>query len=307
MTPPNGDAIITRDLTRRFGDFMAVDRVNFRVRRGEIFGFLGPNGSGKTTTIRMLLGLLQPSDGAATVLDLDIARQPEAIRPRVGYMSQKFALYDDLTARENLTFYAGVYDVPQPSTRAAEVLAQLGLTDRATYRAGELSGGWRQRLALGVALVHRPELLFLDEPTSGVDPQARRAFWDLIYDLAEQGVTVFVTTHYMDEAERCERVGVMYRGQLLALDTPQRLQETVIQGAVWQVVVTDLVAALAVLSSAPGVMRASLSADQLRVLTAPGEHTADTLQAVLATQGLSANITPAHATLEDVFVRLVTA
>ncbi len=224
-----------RGLTKRFGDFTAVDHVSFTVQAGEVIGYLGPNGSGKTTTIRMLCGVMTPSEGTAEVMGFDINRQPEELKPHIGYMSQKFALYDDLTAGENLEFYAGVYEIPrsEEKTRIQEVLRMAGLEGRSATPARELSGGWRQRLALGCALVHRPPLLFLDEPTSGVDPVARREFWDLIYQLASQGTTVFVTTHYMDEAEHCNRVGFMYRGQLLAFDTPQALKTAYLKGTAW--------------------------------------------------------------------------
>ena len=200
--------IYVENLTRRFGDFVAVDHINFEVNEGEVVGYLGPNGSGKTTTIRMLLGLLAPTEGEATVLGYDVHRQSEEVRARVGYMSQKFAIYDDLTTLENLTFYGGVYGITDKA-RIKETLELVGLSGHEHTLTKDLSTGWRQRLSLGIALVHKPKLLFLDEPTSGVDPTARRAFWDLIYQLAEEGVTILVTTHYMDEAEYCERVGVM--------------------------------------------------------------------------------------------------
>ncbi|HEX7541583.1 MAG TPA: ABC transporter ATP-binding protein, partial [Anaerolineales bacterium] len=203
--------VIAENLTRRFGDFVAVDHVSFNVEAGEIVGYLGPNGSGKTTTIRMLLGLYEPSDGKATVLGFDAFRQSEEVRARAGYMSQKFALYDDLTVWENLTFYGGIYGI-RDKKRIEETLALVGLAGHGSELARGLSAGWRQRLALAIALVHQPKLLFLDEPTSGVDPSARRSFWDLIYALAAEGVTVFVTTHYMDEAEYCGRVGMMRDG-----------------------------------------------------------------------------------------------
>ena len=194
--------IYVENLTRRFGDFTAVDHINFEVNAGEVVGYLGPNGSGKTTTIRMLLGLLAPSEGEATVLGYDVVRQSEEVRARVGYMSQKFAIYDDLTTLENLTFYGGVYGITDKD-RIMRTLELVGLSGHESTLTRDLSTGWRQRLSLAIALVHEPKLLFLDEPTSGVDPTARRAFWDLIYQLAESGVTVFVTTHYMDEAEYC--------------------------------------------------------------------------------------------------------
>ena len=223
-------AVLADGLTKRFGDFTAVDSVSFEVRVGEVVGYLGPNGSGKTTTIRMLLGLLRPSAGRGEVLGYDIVRQTEAIRPLVGYMSQKFALYDELTVAENLAFYGGIYGVSSTSPRHKEVLELVGLSGRENERAGQISGGWRQRLALAIALVHRPRLLFLDEPTSGVDPVARRVFWDTIDGLAQAGATVFVSTHYMDEAEYCGRLGIMSGGRLLAMDTPAALKRNALPG-----------------------------------------------------------------------------
>ena len=227
-------AIIARDLIKRFGDFTAVEGVSFAVHAGEVLGYLGPNGSGKTTTIRMLLGLLRPSAGSASVFGFDPVHEAESIRRRVGYMSQRFALYDELTALENLTFYAGVYGVLD-SSRIRNTLDRVGLSDLAGERAGDLPLGWRQRLALATSIVHRPALLFLDEPTSGVDPLARRAFWDLIYDLSDEGVTAFVTTHYMDEAEFCSRVGIMRRGRLLAIEEPSALRAATLPDRVWNV------------------------------------------------------------------------
>src|SRR5512143_2560339 len=245
---PMSEAVIqVENLTRKFGDFVAVDHINFEVGAGEVVGYLGPNGSGKTTTIRMLLGLLEPSDGKATVLGFDAFRQSEEVRKRSGYMSQKFALYDDLTVLENLTFYGGVYGIRDRS-RIARTLELVGLTGHESTLTRSLSAGWRQRLALGIALVHEPKLLFLDEPTSGVDPTARRAFWDLIYELAENGVTILVTTHYMDEAEYCERVGIMRDGKLLAMDTPTALKRTIIPGDVWEIFAEPLQDGLVVLS-----------------------------------------------------------
>jgi ABC-2 type transport system ATP-binding protein len=218
-------AVCAEHLSKKFGDFTAVDDVSFEVYAGEVVGYLGPNGSGKTTTMRMLLGLLAPTSGTAVVLGHDIAHQAEKIRPLVGYMSQKFGLYDELTVQENLDFYSGVYDLSRSERRAriGEVLDIVGLAEHRRERAGQLSTGWRQRLGLAIALVHRPRLLLLDEPTSGVDPSARRVFWDLIAQLAEDGTTVFVSTHYMDEAEYCGRLGIMNNARLLAMDTPQAL------------------------------------------------------------------------------------
>ncbi|MEI2609319.1 MAG: ABC transporter ATP-binding protein [Candidatus Promineifilaceae bacterium] len=296
--------IHVHDLTKQFDDFTAVNHVSFDVAPGEILGYLGPNGSGKTTTIRMLLGLLRPTSGKATVLDLDIVTQAEAIRPQVGYMSQKFALYPDLTAAENLAFYAGVYGVKNPARRVNEVLELVGLEDRGRELVSSLSTGWRQRLGLGVALTHAPRLIFLDEPTSGVDPQARRAFWDLIYTLADQGTTIFVTTHYMDEAEYCHRLGVMFRGRLLAMGTPAQLKAEVVQGAIWEVQVEGQLGALDAAATIPGVERVSLAGERLRLVTNTA-HTGETLQQAFQERGWGdAAAHPTDPTLEDVFITL---
>jgi len=219
VSPPG---VETRGLTRRFGPVTAVRELTLRIERGEVFGLLGPNGSGKTTTIRMLCGILEPSAGSATVAGIDVAAAPEQVRQRIGYMSQQFGLYEDLTAGENLTFYAAIYGLTGDARRArvAEVVAFLEIGARLRQLAGELSGGWKQRLALGCALLHGPAVLFLDEPTAGVDPAARRRFWGAIHDLAAHGTTVLVTTHYMDEAERCQRLAMLSGGRLIALGTP---------------------------------------------------------------------------------------
>ena len=291
------------DLTRRFGDFVAVDHVSFEVHAGEIVGYLGPNGCGKTTTIRMLLGLLLPSGGRARVLGCDPTRQAEQIRARTGYMSQKFAIYDDLTVWENMRFYGGVYGITS-AARLAEVIAQVGLNGHEAVLTRELSTGWRQRLALGIALVHSPRLLFLDEPTSGVDPTARRSFWDLIYDLSAQGVTVLVTTHYMDEAEYCHRVGMMRSGRLLAMDTPLALKAQLVPGAVYEVVAFPLLAGLAALAASSLVLRATLAGDHLRVIAANGAGV-DALAAVLLQAGVQVQaVQPGEPSLEDVFLAL---
>ncbi|MBN1393894.1 MAG: ABC transporter ATP-binding protein [Pirellulales bacterium] len=219
-------AVAVDNLEKRFGSFVAVDRVSFRVARGEVFGFLGPNGAGKSTTIRMLCGILAPSGGSGTVAGFDIRRQPEMVKTRIGYMSQKFSLYQDLTVEENIDFYGGIYCIPAETLRRRKewVIEMAGLAEHRRRPASILSGGWKQRLALGCAILHEPPIVFLDEPTSGVDPISRRRFWNLIYDLSGRGVTVFVTTHYMDEAEYCNRLGLIYRGQLIALGTPHELK-----------------------------------------------------------------------------------
>lgn len=297
-------AVITvTNLTKKFGNFLAVDHISFSVHAGEVVGYLGPNGSGKTTTIRMLLGLLTPTDGQAQVLGFDSARQSEQVRQNSGYMSQKFALYQELTVSENLAFYAGVYGI-RDQDRLEQVLALTGLTDHARQRVSNLSTGWKQRLALGAAIVHRPKLLFLDEPTSGVDPTARRAFWDLIYEVIAQGVTALVTTHYMDEAEYCGRVGIMRNGKLLALETPSVLKESALPGLAWDITATPVLAALEALERCPGVMRAGLAGDHLRAIT-PVDVNASFLRTRLAEEGIpGAQIDPVTPTLEDVFLAL---
>ena len=222
----NDYAVVVDRLEKRFGNFVAVNQVTFRVRRGEIFGFLGPNGAGKTTTIRMLCGILAPTSGHGMVAGFDIREQPEQIKAHIGYMSQKFSLYQDLTVEENIDFYSGIYRIPvaKKQQRKEWVIEMAGLQNHRRRPTAILSGGWKQRLALGCAILHEPPIVFLDEPTSGVDPISRRQFWDLIYDLSARGVTVFVTTHYMDEAEYCNRLGLIYRGELISLGTPHDLK-----------------------------------------------------------------------------------
>ena len=304
MTEP---VVVVKDLTRRFGSFTAVDHVSFEVRPGEIVGSLGPNGCGKTTTIRMLLGLLEPGEGSATVLGFDAFRQSEEVRSRCGYMSQKFALYDDLTVLENLVFYAGVYGIREKAL-IQKTIAKVGLTGRETARTLDLSAGWRQRLALGIALVHQPKLLFLDEPTSGVDPVARREFWDLIYALAAEGVTVFITTHYMDEAEYCTRVGLMKDGRLLAMDQPSRLKREYIKGEVWDIAGENLMESIERIAAVEGVLQASLLGDRVHVITDPRACPKGLLQNRLAEAGLPAvTLLRGEVSLEDVFMNLTRA
>jgi len=227
LAPNPTAAISVRGLTKRFGSFTAVDAIDFDVARGEIFGFLGPNGSGKTTTIRMLTGAIAPQAGSVLILGDDVVSQPELVKRRIGYMSQKFSLFEDMTVDENLRFYAGVYDLPAEKFAAqrAYVLRMADLVGRENELTANLSVGWKQRLALGTATIHEPELLFLDEPTSGVDPVARRHFWDLLYELAGRGVTLFVTTHYMEEAAQCGRLAFMYAGRLIAEGSPREIRE----------------------------------------------------------------------------------
>lgn len=237
QTNHTNPAIEVLGLTKKFGAFVAVNDVSFEVQRGEIFGFLGPNGAGKTTTIRMLLGLLTPTSGTAKVIGFDVVKESEPMRQRIGYMSQKFSLYNDLTVDENLNFYGGVYGVRgrKLKERKQYILQMAGLTGRERELTRNLSGGWKQRLALGVAIIHEPEVIFLDEPTAGVDPISRRAFWELIYDLAEGGVTILVTTHYMDEAEHCQSLVFIQRGNLVAHGSPEEIKVTQMRGEVVEI------------------------------------------------------------------------
>jgi len=302
-------AVAVRELTRRFGDFTAVDRVSFAVAPGEIFGFLGPNGAGKTTTIKMLTGLLAPSAGEGQVAGHDIVGERPAIRQSIGYMSQLFSLYADLTVAENIAFFAGLYGVTGErfAARRAWVLAMAGLEEAAGRPTGELSLGWKQRLALGCAVLHEPPILFLDEPTSGVDPIARRRFWDLIYGLADGGTTVFVTTHYMEEAEYCHRLALMNRGRLIALDSPAGLRSATSE-PLFAVRTDDPLAALAALDGAPGITRAGLFGRDLHVTASDAAGGRDTIAHRLAGAGVPLRSLDAiEPSLEDIFIARVEA
>ena len=252
MNKENEPAVVVRGLTKKFGDFTAVDGIDFEVRRGEIYGFLGPNGAGKTTTIRIVLGLLKPTAGEVDVLGIPVIRYPERIRSHIGYMAQRFSLYNDLTVLQNLHFYGRAYGLHRDllETRIQEALQMADLEGREHIKAQELSGGWRQRLALSAAILHRPELLFLDEPTAGVDPVSRRIFWDLLYKMVAEGITVFVTTHYMDEAERCHRLAFIQRGKLIAEGSPAEIKHNVMPGQVLEIEPGDTPRAVKVLRAA---------------------------------------------------------
>lgn len=303
-------AIIVEGLTKRFGSFTAVEDVSFQVRRGEIFGFLGPNGSGKSTTIRMLCGLLSPTSGRASVLGYDIVRDSEAIRLNIGYMSQKFSLYEDLTVEENLDFYAGIYQLPpgRINERKKDILAMAGLWGREKSITGTLSTGWKQRLALGCALIHEPGLVFLDEPTGGVDPVSRRNFWDLIYDLSRSGVTVLVTTHYMDEAEHCHTIGFIYNGKLVALGTPENLKKTKMWGQILQVECAPLLPALEAIKDVPEVIEAAMHGAGLHVVVEDIARDTPVVRQALNRANVRVEaITPVEPALEDIFVSLVEA
>jgi ABC-2 type transport system ATP-binding protein len=300
-------AIVVKDLSRHFGDFKAVDRISFEVRQGEIFGFLGPNGAGKSTTIRMLNGLLLPTSGAGQVAGLDIIRQSEQIKQRIGYMSQRFSLYEDLTAMENLTFFGGIYGLPADrlQERAQEVLQLVGLWERRTEMTRNLALGLRQRLALASAILHEPPILFLDEPTSGVDPISRRNFWDLIYSMAEKGVTILVTTHYMDEAEFCDRLVLIYQGRLIAQGAPRELKQMVPE-QILAVFPDRLGEALEVIRALPQVAEAAVFGDGLHVAAREAEAAAAAVQAALATRGIRLfRLQRVEPSLEDAFISLI--
>ena len=303
-------AVTLRDLERRFGDFVAVNRISLDVRRGEIFGFLGPNGAGKSTTIRMLCGLLEPSGGQGTVAGHDIRTQREEIKRCIGYMSQKFSLYDDLTVEENIDFFSGIYQIPRERKvlRKAWVLDMAHLQAHRHTRTGLLPGGWKQRLSLGCALLHEPQVLFLDEPTSGVDPLTRRSFWDLIYEVAGQGVTVFVTTHYMEEAEYCHRLALIYRGELVALGTPSEMKGSLMTDQVLRVSCDRPHEALAVAAAVAGVRDAALFGQDLHLMTADADALAPRLRQALEVAGFKVGkVERIDPSLEDVFISLIEA
>ena len=303
-------AVTVRDLERRFGSFVAVNRVSFDVAKGEIFGFLGPNGSGKSTTIRMLTGILAPSGGSGTVAGFDVRTEAEEIKAHIGYMSQRFSLYEDLTVEENIDFYSGIYRIPKERRRERKewVIGMAGLAEHRASRTAILSGGWKQRLALGCAVLHEPPVIFLDEPTSGVDPLSRRRFWDLIYDLSGKGVTVFVTTHYMEEAEYCDRIGLIHRGDLIAIGTPRELKTTLMREDVIEIICERPQDAMAEIDGIEAVKEVALFGKGLHAVAADGKAAAVAVRQKLEECGYRIDkieaITPS---LEDVFVSLVEA
>jgi ABC-2 type transport system ATP-binding protein len=304
------NAVEMHDLVKRFGSFVAVDHVYLEVRRGEIFGFLGPNGAGKSTTIRMLCGLLKPTSGTATVGGLDIATQSEAIKQKIGYMSQRFSLYDDLSVEENIDFFSGIYSVPRDrrAERKDYVLRMAGIEERRGSLTGLLSGGWKQRLALGCAILHEPPILFLDEPTSGVDPIARRTFWDLIYQLSAAGHTIFVSTHYMDEAEYCHRLALMYRGKVIALGTPAELKGSLSSHNLFHLEVSDLLGSINALEKIPGLSEIAVFGGGLHVTAADATQAVPEMRSALERAGISVPVLePIQPSMEDVFVAMIEA
>ncbi len=302
----SGYSVEVENLVKRFGDFTAVDRISFQTRTGEVFGFLGPNGSGKSTTIRILCGLLHPTSGRATVAGYDVVESPELIRRNIGYMSQKFSLYADLTVLENLRFFAGMYGVGRDivKERIGWALEMSGLSGRESSLTGALSGGWKQRLALGCAVLHRPPIVFLDEPTSGVDPLSRRVFWELIQSMSDEGVTIFVTTHYMDEAEYCNRLALMYRGSLVALGTPAELKIGAIEGSLLLLECDRLGDAIETVHKIAGVRDAAVFGNALHLVVSSDEI-ANEVRRILESAGINVTrLQPIRPSLEDAFVSL---
>jgi ABC-2 type transport system ATP-binding protein len=309
-SPDHSKAVIVKELERRFGSFVAVNRITFEVSKGEIFGFLGPNGAGKSTTIRMLCGILAPTGGTGTVAGFDVRTEAEQIKAHIGYMSQKFSLYEDLTVEENIDFYSGIYRIPPGKKRERKewVIEMAGLQEHRHARTAILSGGWKQRLALGCAILHEPPIIFLDEPTSGVDPISRRRFWDLIYELSGRGVTVFVTTHYMDEAEYCDRIALIYRGELVALGTPDELKTRLMQEEVLEVQCERPQDAMEEIEKVPGVREVALFGKGLHVVAEDGESVANAVRGLLGERGYGiAQVEKISPSLEDVFVSLIEA
>lgn len=310
MNPSTEKAVVVHDLERRFGSFVAVNRVSFDVGKGEIFGFLGPNGAGKSTTIRMLCGILAPTSGSGTVAGFDIGRESEKIKLHIGYMSQKFSLYEDLTVEENIDFYSGIYRIPEAKKRERKewVIEMAGLAERRDSKTGILSGGWKQRLALGCAILHEPPIIFLDEPTSGVDPISRRQFWNLIYDLATKGVTIFVTTHYMDEAEYCDRIGLVYRGELIACGTPRSLKSEFMQDEILEVQCDRPQDAMYEIEKLPGVREVALFGKGLHVVSQNGPEIIERIRTMLVQRQYNPRqVEKVVPSLEDVFVSLIEA
>jgi ABC-2 type transport system ATP-binding protein len=301
-------AIVVRDLTRRFGAFTAVDRVSFEVERGEIFGFLGANGAGKSTTIRMLCGLLKPSEGTALVDGIDVGRDPEGVKRRIGYMSQKFSLYEALTVEQNIRFFGALYglDDDRLARRQKFVVDMAGLAGREKTKARELAGGWRQRLALGCAILHEPRLVFLDEPTGGVDPISRRHFWDLIDDLSRSGVTILVTTHYLDEAEHCHRIAIINAGRLAAIGTSRQLKEIFADRPILEVHSNQPVQVMKVLDGMPQVEKTTVFGTAVHAVLKPGGSDLEHVRRTLEASGLQVRaIDRVTASLEDVFLDVV--
>ncbi len=302
------NSVVVDHLVKRFGDLTAVDDVSFTVKSGEIFGFLGPNGSGKSTTIRILCGVIDPTDGNASVLGYNVRTQPEEVKRRIGYMSQRFSLYEDLTVDENLDFYAGVYEVPPErfAERRTYILEMAGLVGRENELAANLSVGWKQRLALGCSIVHEPKMVFLDEPTGGVDPVSRRQFWDLLYEMADSGVTLFVTTHYMDEAEHCHRLAFIYQGEIIALGSPAQIKADQMTSTVIEVDCDDCERALEAIGRLDDVQEAYLYGSMVHANVDDARKAKRTIKEAMGASGVGLReMRIVEPNLEDVFVSLM--
>lgn len=305
---PKSFVVEVESMVKTFGSFVAVDHISFKVEAGQIFGFLGPNGSGKSTTIRMLCGILMPTSGKALVYGFDVIREPERVKEKIGYMSQKFSLYDDLTVRENIRFYSGLYRIPKEKKeeRARWVINMAGLSERENSLTRELSGGWKQRLSLGCSILHEPPILFLDEPTSGVDPVSRRNFWKLINTLSDKGVTVFVTTHYMEEAEYCDTLALIYRGRIVAQGSPGILKTEAMPEDVYELECGDPMAAMEALKGVKGIREVALFGKLLHIIVERDLAVSDEVKQTLETHHISLKrYSKSMPSLEDVFVALV--
>ncbi|MDD5174717.1 MAG: ABC transporter ATP-binding protein [Candidatus Omnitrophica bacterium] len=303
-----GIAVSVQNLEKKFGAFTAVNRINFDVRKGEIFGFLGPNGAGKSTTIRMLCGIITPTSGTGTVGGFDIKNEQEKIKENIGYMSQKFSLYDDLTVEENINFYAGIYKLSRHDRdeRKEQIIKLAGIEAFRSNATKTLSGGWKQRLALGCSLIHKPRIIFLDEPTSGVDPITRENFWGIIKGLAKQGVTVFVTTHYMDEAENCDRMTLIYKGTIIAMGTPEEMKTKFMRDEIIQIRVDEPEEWTERLSSVEGIKESALFGSTIHVVSPSAKKTIPLITKLFEREGLkSYKMAKIKASLEDVFVSLI--
>ncbi len=305
MTPENDLAVSVKNLEKRFGAFTAVNKISFDIKRGEIFGFLGPNGAGKSTTIRMLCGIISPTSGEGTVGKFDIMKEQEEIKKNIGYMSQKFSLYDDLTVEENIDFYSGIYKIPKKDRQAREdnIIKMAGIEAFRKNLTKTLSGGWKQRLALGCAIIHEPKMIFLDEPTSGVDPITRANFWAIIKDMAKNGITVFVTTHYMDEAENCDRMTLIYKGTIIAIGTPNEMKTKYMKRDVLQIVVPDAEEWVEKIAGAKGVEDSALFSTKIHVTVEDAPTAIAAIKEMFAKEGaMDFDIRKIVPSLEDVFV-----
>ncbi|RJP69127.1 MAG: ABC transporter ATP-binding protein [Candidatus Abyssobacteria bacterium SURF_17] len=304
----NEFAIETHHLTRRFGHVVAVDDLNLSISRGEVFGFLGPNGAGKSTTIRMLCGILRPSEGGGTVGGFDIVNEPEKIKRVIGYMSQSFGLYSDLTVEENLAFYSRLYlrDWSVAKQKREAIIETMGFGEYRDQLSAQLSGGWKQRLALACAVVHEPQILFLDEPTAGIDPVSRRVLWDILYDLSQnKGITLFVTTHYMEEAERCNKIGFIWRGRLVACDSPSVIKSRTMTDELLNLKCSDIQKAFELLSKAPDIIDVNIYGDELHIVVPQAREGAETVRRLMDGAGVAVHmLEPIAASIEDVFVSL---